>query len=118
MGSGRADYSKISIGSNGNVYVDKWKNGGHGGTMVKGDGDFYCDMTGSGYMDYIWVSPTGEMTLYGNNHLLEATWVQWGVIYNANRDRRDIHFADFDGEFRSMKFVLVCTNAHIRRRKM
>lgn len=99
MGTGRADFCKLTIGSNNNVYVDKYKNNGKGGTIVKADGSRYCDMTGSGYDDYIWVSATGEMTLYGNNHLLMTTWVQWGVIYNANRIRQEIHFADFDGEF-------------------
>ncbi|KAK2624027.1 hypothetical protein QTJ16_006661 [Diplocarpon rosae] len=98
MGSGRADASRVSARSNANVLVERFKNNGKGGTMVKGDGSRYCDMTGDGYEDYIWVSNTGEITLYGNNHKLDGSWDQWGVIYNAKRPRREIHFADFDGD--------------------
>lgn len=101
MGTGRADYSKISIGSNGNVFVDRWKNNDHGGTEVKGDGNHYCDMTGSGAMDYAWVNDNGDVTLYGNNHQLAATWDQWGIIFTiplSGRSRRDVIFADFDGK--------------------
>lgn len=35
------------------VWTDRWENQDHGGTMVRGDGTFYCDMTGSGSDDYI-----------------------------------------------------------------
>ncbi|PBP16288.1 hypothetical protein BUE80_DR012963 [Diplocarpon rosae] len=98
MGSARADVSRVSARSNDNVVVERFKNNGKGGTMVKGDGSRYCDMTGDGYEDYIWVSSTGEITLYGNNHKLDGSWNQWGVIYNAKRPRREIHFADFDGD--------------------
>ncbi|OWP06605.1 hypothetical protein B2J93_5084 [Marssonina coronariae] len=98
MGSGRADASRVSARPNDNVRVERFKNDGKGGTMVKGDGSRYCDMTGDGYEDYIWVSSTGEITLYGNNKKLDGTWDQWGVIYNANRPRREIQFADFDGD--------------------
>lgn len=37
----------------GNVNVQRWRNQDKGGTMVKGDGSRYCDMTGSGSDDYI-----------------------------------------------------------------
>ncbi len=54
MGSGRADYSAITIDSTTkNVYVDRWRNDDSGGRMVKGDGVRYCDMTGSGKDDYL-----------------------------------------------------------------
>jgi len=56
-------------------------------------------MTGTGSDDYIWISSVGEMTGYGNDHKLQGTWVQWGVIYTVNRARREIHLADFDGTF-------------------
>jgi hypothetical protein len=97
MGSGRADYSTVTQVPNQNVVVDRYQNLDTGGTMTKGDGSRYCDMTGTGSDDYIWISPTGEMTLYGNNHAW-GTWIQYGVIYNVNRARRDIQFADFDGD--------------------
>jgi hypothetical protein len=96
MGSGRADYALTSI-KDGNVYIDRWENRGHGGTMVKGDGARYCDMTGSGSDDYIFVDVTGSIHLFENEH----NWGHWndrGVIYNANRPRQEIHLADFDGD--------------------
>lgn len=52
MGSGRADYALVSV-KNGLVWIDRWQNKDHGGTMVRGDGTFYCDMTGSGSDDYV-----------------------------------------------------------------
>lgn len=45
MGSGRADYTVVSI-RDGNVYIERWENHDYGGTEVKGDGSRYCDMTG------------------------------------------------------------------------
>ncbi|PVH79243.1 carbohydrate esterase family 3 protein [Cadophora sp. DSE1049] len=98
MGSGSADYSSITIDSKtSNVYVDRWRNDDSGGRMVKGDGVRYCDMTGSGKDDYLWILSTGEITLYGNEGNW-GYWRQWGVIYNANRARREIHIADYDGD--------------------
>ena len=44
MGSTRSDYSRISVGSNGNVYVDRYQNNGKGGAMVKGDGSRYVSI--------------------------------------------------------------------------
>jgi len=96
MGSSRADYALASI-KDGNVYIDRWENRGHGGTMVKGDGVRYCDMTGSGSDGYIFVDATGSIHLFENIH----DWGHWNdrdVIYNANRPRQEIHLADFDGD--------------------
>lgn len=54
-------------------------------------------MRNTGSDDYIWISSTGEMTIYGNEHTW-GTWTQYGVVYNINQAKRDIHFADFDGD--------------------
>jgi hypothetical protein len=67
--------------------------------MVRGDGDFYCDMTGSGSDDYIFVNKTGYITLFENNHNW-GYWIPWGIIYNVPSIREQIHFADFDGDKR------------------
>ncbi|PVH86852.1 carbohydrate esterase family 3 protein [Cadophora sp. DSE1049] len=100
MGTGRADYATISDNpTTGNVYATINKNMGKGGTAVRGDGTRYCDMTGSGSDDYIWISLMGEITVYGNNHKW-GTWTQYGVVYNVNRSRREVYFADFDGNKR------------------
>jgi hypothetical protein len=53
-GSLRADYL-VADGSGG---IRVWKNEGRGGARVSGDGDRYCDMTGSGT-----VSLSNESTL-------------------------------------------------------
>ena len=37
-----------------------YENIGDGGQRMKGDGTFYCDMTGSGSDDYIWVWSGGD----------------------------------------------------------
>jgi len=96
MGSGRADYALTSI-RNGNVYVERWQNEDQGGTMVsrlqstataitkvhanscthrfkvRGDGTFYCDMTGSGSDDYLFINASGAITLFENDH----NWGYW-----------------------------------------
>lgn len=46
-------------------------------------------MTGTGSDDYVWISSTGEITLYENNHNW-GYWSPWGVIYNANRARKEV----------------------------
>nr|OQO24051.1 hypothetical protein B0A51_05021 [Rachicladosporium sp. CCFEE 5018] len=96
MGSGRADYALGSI-KNGNVYVNRWENHDYGGTMVRGDGARYCDMTGSGSDDYLFIDSTGAITLFENQHNW-GYWVPWGVIYSTNRKRQEVHLADFDGD--------------------
>ncbi|CZT02070.1 uncharacterized protein RAG0_09396 [Rhynchosporium agropyri] len=104
MGTGRADYASITerpaTGTVAkSVYVTINKNMGSGGTAVKGDGTRYCDMTGSGSDDYIWISLMGEITVYGNTHKW-GTWTEYGVVYNVKRSRREVYFADFDGNKR------------------
>ncbi|KAK4897726.1 Glucan endo-1,3-alpha-glucosidase agn1 [Elasticomyces elasticus] len=96
MGSGRADYALGSI-RNGNVYVDRWRNDDHGGTMVKGDGTRFCDMTGDGSDDYVFINSVGDITLFENTHNW-GYWNPWGIIYSANRARQEIHLADFDAD--------------------
>jgi len=106
MGSGRADYALTSI-RNGQVYVERWQNEDQGGTMVskpkdtatiinevhadsctyrskvRGDGTFYCDMTGDGSDDYIFINENGAITLFENNH----NWGYW-VPCRATPDAR------------------------------
>lgn len=57
FGSGRADYVFIESteGNNGwDHSASVWKNTGSGGTMLKSDGNYYCDMRGTGSDDFIW----------------------------------------------------------------
>jgi hypothetical protein len=87
-GSGRGDYSEISE-SGGAISINRFSNEDVGGTMVKGDGVRYCDMRGTGADDYIWISSTGEMWLYGNKHA-PPNWIQYGIIGNVNRPRKEV----------------------------
>lgn len=94
-----------------------WRNGGHGGSRQKGDGDRYCDMRGTGsgetlkksrlnesihlnfIDDYVWMEKDGNLTLYGNFHE-PPYWLHYGQIFSpggflmTQRVRKDIHLAD------------------------
>ncbi|OBT51242.1 hypothetical protein VE04_08841, partial [Pseudogymnoascus sp. 24MN13] len=96
-GSGRGDYSEISE-SGGAISINRFSNEDVGGTMVKGDGVRYCDMRGTGADDYIWISSTGEMWLYGNKHA-PPNWIQYGIIGNVNRPRKETSTAMEDATF-------------------
>ncbi|KAF5507162.1 Multidomain esterase [Colletotrichum aenigma] len=89
--------------------VRVWKSKGYGATKPKADGNFYCDMTGNGRDDYIWVLSKGEMDLFenaGKDFIAngESYWKQPGqkAFFKPPRDldRRDIHLTDFDGDGR------------------
>ncbi|KAL3708913.1 hypothetical protein TMatcc_002701 [Talaromyces marneffei ATCC 18224] len=100
-----ADYlyvdSVVESASNASIYdnyAHVWKNTGYGGTALKGDGDYYCDMRGTGMDDYVWVSPDGVGYLYGNT-LNPPNWDPAGVeIFDAGVERKALHLADFDGD--------------------
>lgn len=92
--------------------VHVWQNQGKGGTTLNGDGVYYCDMTGDGLDDYIYVTADGNFELYGNqnsppswkyyNHILS-----WPIV-----DRRAVHFADWNGDGRcDILFVDKATGA-------
>ncbi|KAL2821004.1 hypothetical protein BDW59DRAFT_164409 [Aspergillus cavernicola] len=48
------------------VDIRWWRNDGSGGTMLQADGNNYCDMTGDGVDDYIWVSSRGDIQIFRN----------------------------------------------------
>jgi hypothetical protein len=64
---------------------------------LKGDGARYCDMYGRGYDDYIWLWSGGEVELFENTQDL-PNWKAHGQIYNLKRDRKSVHFGDWDGD--------------------
>ncbi|KAL1592781.1 hypothetical protein SLS60_011197 [Paraconiothyrium brasiliense] len=76
---------------------DVFKNTGTGGTKVKGDGVRYCDMFGRGHDDYLWVWSTGSVELFENTQN-PPLWNVHGEIINVNRDRKSLHFGDWDGD--------------------
>jgi hypothetical protein len=68
-------------------------NTGSGGASLKADGLHFCDMRGTGYDDKIWVTQEGNVMVYGNKQTL-PTWKSYGTVFQANRNRKDIHLAD------------------------
>ncbi|KAK5111586.1 hypothetical protein LTR85_011815 [Meristemomyces frigidus] len=51
----------------------------------------------TGLVSLQFINSTGAITLFENDHNW-GYWKPWGVIYNANRARQEIHLADFDGD--------------------
>ncbi|UKZ74641.1 hypothetical protein TrVFT333_002311 [Trichoderma virens FT-333] len=102
-GSGRADLIWNREGPGDHIgdlpRISPWlyENLGSGGTKLKGDGVFYCDMFGRGRDDYLWVKSDGHITLY-ENILSPPNWGQHGEIVFINRNRKSIHFGDWDGD--------------------
>ncbi|KAF7627478.1 hypothetical protein AFLA_002859 [Aspergillus flavus NRRL3357] len=79
-------------------YTHVYKNTGHGGTQVKGDGVYCCDIRGTGADDYVWISSEGQGYLYGNVHD-PPVWKPEGIeIFNVKKDRKSLHLADIDGD--------------------
>ncbi|KAH8891447.1 hypothetical protein GQ53DRAFT_865088 [Thozetella sp. PMI_491] len=97
-GTGRLDY--VYMKANGkNIDMHVWKNQGSGGTRVKGDGVYYCDMTGSGRDDYVWVWSDGHAAVFfGNIHNPPYWSAGTDQLFNIQRSRRSIYLADWDGD--------------------
>ncbi|KLO84855.1 uncharacterized protein LW93_7106 [Fusarium fujikuroi] len=101
-------YMEHSKGSDGKhtFKLRVWKNKGYGGTKLKGDCNKYCDMTGNGRDDYVWVLSKGQMDFYPNagKDFITDKDSYWGRVQKAffkpprDLDRRDIHLADWDGD--------------------
>ncbi|KAB8270801.1 hypothetical protein BDV30DRAFT_241024 [Aspergillus minisclerotigenes] len=99
---GGADYTWIESvkQTNGDWkhYTHVYKNTGHGGTQVKGDGVYYCDIRGTGADDYVGNFGEGQGYLYGNVHD-PPVWKPEGIeIFNVKKGRKSLHLADFDGD--------------------
>ncbi|KAI1261901.1 carbohydrate esterase family 3 protein [Xylariaceae sp. FL1019] len=99
-GSGRLDY----------VYLKEeedrfdalvWENRGSGGTKLKADGDFYCDMRGSGSDDYVWIYSDGHAgELNVNIHKPPSWGHSTRIAISVPGPRVAIHLADWDGDGR------------------
>ncbi|KAK3070207.1 hypothetical protein LTR53_010855 [Teratosphaeriaceae sp. CCFEE 6253] len=58
-----------------------WQNNGAGGTKMKADGNRYCDMTGKGRDDLLWIWSTGRVQYWSNdntNGYKSSPW-SWGA---------------------------------------
>ncbi|KAK4461303.1 hypothetical protein QBC42DRAFT_330084 [Cladorrhinum samala] len=101
FGSGRLDYVYLKESSR-HFDVVAWENKGSGGRLRKSDGDFYCDMRGTGSDDYVWISEDGrEAELYANIR----SPPEWGHdvkidLANVAGPRAGMHLGDWNGDGR------------------
>ncbi|PVH89001.1 carbohydrate esterase family 3 protein [Cadophora sp. DSE1049] len=107
-GSGRRDYAHIasSIDQASNTYrVRIFRNLGTGGKYQKGDGAFWGDTTGTGFDDYVWISPVGVVSVFRNkntktnfdNYQNGGSW-EASISFATGLDRRALHIGDWDGD--------------------
>ncbi len=103
--------------------MEVWENLGAGGTKRKGlqkpifryssapntanfflaDGVFYCDMTGSGSDDYVWIYMDGHAAstdFFANIHSPPGWGHSISISLSVPGPRTGIHLADFDGDGR------------------
>ncbi|CAI6337080.1 unnamed protein product [Periconia digitata] len=98
-GSGRNDLVRQLDVDGQDFSYEFWyhQNTGQGGTRLKGDGVYYCDMFGRGHDDYLWVWSGGEIELFENLQN-PPNWKNHGQIYNTRKNRKWIQFGDWDGD--------------------
>ncbi|EPE24178.1 Integrin alpha N-terminal [Glarea lozoyensis ATCC 20868] len=100
FGSGKLDY--IYIKEEKEWYdVHVWENLGAGATRRKADGNYYCDMRGTGRDDYVWIySHGGSAEIFAN---IQSP-PEWGhdvtIKLSVPGPRNGIHLADWDGDGR------------------
>ncbi|AEO70515.1 carbohydrate esterase family 3 protein [Thermothielavioides terrestris NRRL 8126] len=101
-GSNRLDYAHLKEADD-HYDIEVWENLGAGGTKLKADGVFYCDMTGSGSDDYVWIYMDGHADaadFFANIH----SPPDWGhsitISLRVPGPRMGIHLADWDGDGR------------------
>ncbi|KAK4902064.1 hypothetical protein LTR27_000966 [Elasticomyces elasticus] len=100
-GSNRVDY--ILIREEEDYYdVLVWENKGVGGTKLKADGTFYCDMRGTGSDDYVWIYADGHSDeLFANTHNPPNwDWKSNKITLKVSAPRTLIHLADWTGNGR------------------
>lgn len=99
-GSGRLDYIYIK---NESTYYDVrvWQNTGGGGTKRKADGNFYCDMRGTGSDDYVWIFNDGHSNqIFANVHNPPFWGINTKISLTVPGPRVGIHLADWTGNGR------------------
>ncbi|KAK4162929.1 hypothetical protein QBC43DRAFT_214155, partial [Cladorrhinum sp. PSN259] len=106
-GSGRNDYIYVKcltlVNGRCDYEVRAWKNVGSGGVHQKGDGARWCDMTGSGNDDYVFIDHNSKITIFQNVNTPPNTdynsWQDRGVVLDlAGVPRKAIHLGDWNGD--------------------
>ncbi|KAM3066372.1 hypothetical protein ACMFMF_010333 [Clarireedia jacksonii] len=58
-----------------------WKNKGSGGTKRKANGNYYCDMRGSGADDYVWIYQDGHAAKINVNINKPPSWDHTTTVF-------------------------------------
>ena len=113
-GSNRLDY----------IYIKKekdhydmlvWENKGSGGTKLKADGTFYCDMRGTGSDDYVWIYADGHSNeIFANTHNPPFWDPNYSFTLKVGAPRELIHLADWTGNGRCDVLVQDKTTSAVR----
>ncbi|KAF5710337.1 acetylxylan esterase [Fusarium mundagurra] len=75
-----------------------WQNQGAGGTKLKADGNFYCDMRGSGSDDYVWIYQDGHAAeINVNIHSPPAWGHNTEIALTVPGPRNSIYLANYAG---------------------
>ncbi|RBR20331.1 uncharacterized protein FIESC28_05295 [Fusarium coffeatum] len=76
-----------------------WQNQGAGGTKLKADGNYYCDMRGSGSDEYVWIYQDGHAAdINVNIHSPPAWGHSTTISLHVPGPRNGIHLADWTGD--------------------
>ncbi|KAG7409901.1 Multidomain esterase [Fusarium oxysporum f. sp. rapae] len=99
-GSNRLDYIFLKEEKD-HFDVVVWQNQGAGGTKLKADGNYYCDMRGSGSDDYVWIYQDGHAAeINVNIHSPPAWGHNTRIELTVPGPRNGIHLADWTGDGR------------------
>jgi lysophospholipase L1-like esterase len=99
-GSNRLDYIFIKDEAD---YFDVvvYENKGSGGTKLKADGTFFCDMRGTGSDDYVWIYADGHSNeIFANTHNPPFWDPNYKFTLKVDAPRTLIHLADWTGNGR------------------
>jgi hypothetical protein len=76
-----------------------WENTGSGGTKLKADGNFYCDMLGRGVDDYVWIYQDGRVAEINVNLRSPPLWGHdLKITLTVPGPRVGIHLADWNND--------------------
>ncbi|CVL03596.1 related to acetylxylan esterase [Fusarium proliferatum] len=99
-GSNRLDYIFLKEEKD-HFDVVVWQNQGAGGTKLKADGNYYCDMRGTGSDDYVWIYQDGHAAeINVNTHSPPAWGHNTKIELTVPGPRNGIHLADWTGNGR------------------
>ncbi|KAF5982347.1 acetylxylan esterase [Fusarium bulbicola] len=112
-GSNRLDYIFLKEEKD-HFDVVVWQNQGAGGTKLKADGNYYCDMRGTGSDDYVWIYQDGHAAEINANIHSPPAWVHSTKIeLTVPGPRNGIHLADWTGDGRCDVIVQNKATGHL-----